>query len=110
MKLNKILKRKEVKITSLSAAIYLGLIFMTQGVFDISSSLAYIFIALVVSKVFMNTKKKDLKFYFLVGMGINILYNALFGFIHEINFSIILAGLEQGLVTLAVANLWGVKK
>lgn len=98
-----------------SAVVYLTLIaYLTSVTISaefISSSLIYIGIAIMVAKL-VSIKKIEDYHYFLLGMGVSILYNGmgmLIGWFDITFLSLILPALQQGVITFIVAMMLKVK-
>ena len=112
MKIKQILKKKEVQTIGISLLINIGLLYLLLKSFDLLSSILYITLGLGIT--YFYTKKKTLKptQYFVMGAVISATYNGIGMVLQLFPIAIslvIIAALQQGLVTFFVAKIRGKK-
>ena len=113
MNLKKVFETKPVQIITASAAINLALIFIIFKSFDIITTVAYLFFAVIIAKVATSKSKVSPWGFFFIGALIPITYNTAWNLlgVFSVSFGFIaLAALQQGAVTFITSKIWGYRK
>lgn len=108
-KLKELIKRKATLILGVSIVANLALIWRLTGAFDLVSSILYLLVGIALSMVLKF--KRDGVSFFILGALTAIIYNGgglLLGLFEASFVLLILAGLQQGIITYVLARIWGV--
>ena len=98
-------------IVLISLIINIIFIYAVQDTFELSSTITYILVGLILVGIIKN-KRLDSAAFFMIGAAIPAIYNGLghlFGFFSVTSTYFLIAILEQGVITWLVAKLHGVK-
>lgn len=105
-------QEKILQVVLLSVIVNLALNYFVTKSIDPISAVIYFFLTYGLIKIF-NVTKLDKKGYFLFGIIISVVYNVgfmMFGFFTISYLNIMLAGLQQGMLTYLTAILIGGRK
>lgn len=108
------LKKIPTKIMMWSAVAYLVLLYLMTGYLDIMSALAYTAIAVLTAEIAApQVFRWDYKKMFLLGAIVSVLYHVIGIALNEFSVSagfMVLAGLQQGILTAIVYKIGGGKR
>jgi hypothetical protein len=106
-------KGKASVIVLIALIINILLVYAIQGTFELSSAITYVLVGLILIGIIkFKSKRFDSAAFFMIGAAIPAIYNGLghlLGFFSITATFFIVAVLEQGVITWAVAKLHGVK-
>jgi len=110
--LKQMFKKKTTQIVVVSIIVNLIILNLVTGWFDLVSALLLVGIGLLSSSL-INFKHIDLKAFFIIGAVTSLVYNwggTLMGLFNVSLTSILLSSLQQGVITVIVARIFGVRK
>lgn len=114
MKIKKLFDNLTTKIILASVAINLILLFIIYKNFDFITTITYAVFALIVARVAYSSNKKMKPIqYFAAGLAIPVLYNwglMLLGVFGVTTWFIVMAALQQGIITFITSKVFGVRK
>ena len=112
MKLKNLFKKNTRNILLISAAANLLLLNLMTGFFDMLSFGVYLGVALLLPYL-VKSRRINLKYFAILGLLVPAIYNGVFLLLgmFDVNFTtMIFASLQQMIMTLFVALMYGVKK